>query len=174
MLIYVEACNQTLLSCYFVVPLGGDSVQPSTDAGTGQTAASGEGERGVTHSTEARTEESGKCFTTMITSAHLGVILSDVIDLFNIMLSAVLWRTEKKKGTHSFQAVFVNFLQFIALTLCQDPISAPHTVRSFISCFLFDIGLKLLIYYLTQNRLKVQVGKQISNNFLFEDISSVS
>lgn len=107
MVIYVEACNQTLLSCSFVDPLGGDSVQPSTDAGTGQTAASGEGERGVPHSTEARTEESGKCFTIMITSAHLGVNISDVIDLINIVLSAVLWKTEKKKGTHSLQAVFL-------------------------------------------------------------------
>lgn len=55
-------------------PLGGVGVQPSADAGTGQTAASGEGERGGAESPEARTEEPSKCFTVTVTFAQLGVI----------------------------------------------------------------------------------------------------
>ncbi len=46
-----------------VDPPGGVSPQSSANAGTGQTAASGEGERGVTDSPEARTEEPSKWFT---------------------------------------------------------------------------------------------------------------
>lgn len=53
-------------------PLGGDGVQPSTDAGTGQTAASGEGERGGADSPEAGAEEPSKCFTFVL----LGIISS--------------------------------------------------------------------------------------------------
>lgn len=45
------------LSYELLDPLGGVGVQPSTHAGTGQTAASGEGERGVTDSPEARTKK---------------------------------------------------------------------------------------------------------------------
>lgn len=45
-----------------VGPLGGDSIQPSKDAGAGQTAASGEGEGGGTGSAEARAKESSKVF----------------------------------------------------------------------------------------------------------------
>lgn len=53
-------------------PLGGDGVQPSTDAGTGQTAASGEGERGGADSPEAGAEEPSKCFTFVL----LGILSS--------------------------------------------------------------------------------------------------
>lgn len=35
----VLTCNQITSSCELVNPLGGVGVQPSTDAGTGQTAA---------------------------------------------------------------------------------------------------------------------------------------
>lgn len=46
-----------------VLPLGGGSVQPPVDAGAGQTAASGEGERGGPDSPETRAEEPSKHVT---------------------------------------------------------------------------------------------------------------
>lgn len=48
-----------------LLPLGGVGVQPSANVGAGQAAASGEGERGVTHSSEARAEESGGAFRSL-------------------------------------------------------------------------------------------------------------
>ena len=72
---HVTACHQTLSSCEFFDPLGGVSVQPSTDAGTGQAAASGEGERGVTGSPEARAKESSKLLLFIIaTSSPLYIL----------------------------------------------------------------------------------------------------
>lgn len=45
---------------YGVSPLGGVSVQPPADAGTGQAAESGERERGGSDTPETRTAESSK------------------------------------------------------------------------------------------------------------------